>query len=166
MDCLALYQVVKSFMILIQDKFNLDIKNYPTLPSLAFNLFNNNYANKNKNFIHQLSGKISEDIRKGYTGGSTEMYIPSLDLNKKIYAYDVNSLYPFVMKNFKYPVGSPTYFEGNILKTDPNSFGFFYCKIVAPDNLLHPILQLHHKTDNGTRTISPLGNWQGWYFSE
>ena len=58
-----------------------------------------------------LSGKIAENIRKGYTGGAVDMYIPQLIKAKKIFAYDVNSLYPSVMKDKEYPIGSPTYFR-------------------------------------------------------
>ena len=60
-----------------------------------------------------LSGKIEDDIRQGYTGGAVDMFIPKAPAGMKIYAYDVNSLYPFVMKTFKFPIGYPTYFEGN-----------------------------------------------------
>ena len=104
--------------------------------------------------IYQISGKIDKDIRLGYTGGAVDMYLP---LGENIHVYDVNSLYPNVMKNNPYPVGNPIYFNGDILKDTPKAFGFFYCKIIAPDNLLHPILQLHYKTPNGIRTIAPLG---------
>jgi DNA polymerase type B, organellar and viral len=93
------------------------------------------------------------------------MYIPTNPIGKKIYGYDVNSLYASVMINNPYPVGNPTYFEGNILvdnATENRAFGFFYCKITAPDDLLHPILQIHHNN----RTVSPLGTWEGMYFSE
>jgi len=31
-----------------------------------------------------LSGKIAEKIRKSYTGGSTEMFIPKPEIVKKI----------------------------------------------------------------------------------
>ena|ERR1700689_2177878 len=84
----------------------------------------------------------------------------------KIYVYDVNSLYPFVMREYPYPVGNPIYFEGNILKTENNPFGFFYVNIQIPLDLKHPILQIHHKTEGGMRTVSPLGNFSGWFFSE
>jgi len=93
------------------------------------------------------------------------MFIPILSNDKKIYAYDVNSLYPSVLKNNLYPIGSPIYFEGDITKFDSSAFGFFYCKINAPNKLLYPILQLHYKTEGGIRTISPLGSWEGMYFS-
>jgi hypothetical protein len=69
------------------------------------------------------------------------------------------------MAKFKFPIGRPTLFKGDILKLKNNPFGFFYCKVSAPDNLLHPILQLHHKTKDGlasqARTIAPLGNFEG-----
>jgi hypothetical protein len=52
-----------------------------------------------------LKGKISADIRQSYTGGSTDMFIPKSYKGKKIYAYDVNSLYPSVKANKDYPVG-------------------------------------------------------------
>jgi hypothetical protein len=66
------------------------------------------------------------------------------------------------MKSFKMPIGNPTYFQRDIRKFNPNAFGFFYCKIMAPEGLLYPILQIHHNN----RTVSPLGTWEGMYFSE
>jgi len=91
------------------------------------------------------------------------MYKP---LGKNIYAYDVNSLYPFVMKTCPVPVGNITFFEGDISKIDNNPFGFFEVEIIAPDNLNIPILQTKINTGNGTRTVSPLGQWKYMMFSE
>jgi hypothetical protein len=71
--------------------------------------------------------------------------------------YDVNSLYPYVMKEFDMPTGKPIQFYGDIRKYEPDAFGFFYCKITAPNNLKHPILQTHIKINKGIRTIAPLG---------
>jgi hypothetical protein len=105
--------------------------------------------------IPQIFGKIEKDIRKGYTGGSVDVFIPR---GKNIKCYDVNSLYPFVMYSNKMPIGKPTYFEGDILNLNKDAFGFFYCKITAPDNILHPIIQTHVKIGNSTRTISPIGS--------
>jgi hypothetical protein len=92
-----------------------------------------------------------------YTGGAVDMYIPRPPKGVKLYCYDVNSLYPFVMKNNLMPTGKPIQFFGDIRKVDPNAFGFFYCNIIAPDNLEHPILQTHVKVNKGIRTIAPLG---------
>jgi hypothetical protein len=107
--------------------------------------------------IPQLSGKISDDIRQGYTGGAVDMYIPCNKKGVQVKCYDVNSLYPSVMKNCLMPIGVPTYFEGDIRTIDPQAFGFFFCNIIAPDNIKHPILQSHVKTNGGIRTIAPIG---------
>jgi hypothetical protein len=85
------------------------------------------------------------------------MYIPENLKGEELYSYDVNSLYPSQMESQLMPINHPTLFYGDIRKVDPNAFGFFYCKIKAPDNLEHPILQTHIKTNNGMRTIAPLG---------
>jgi len=140
---------------MIFELFCKNIHHYPTLPSLAFGIFRSNFMKENN--IPQLSGKIAKDIRAGYTGGAVDMYIPKSKPGVKIKSYDVNSLYPSQMQSRLMPVGVPTYFNGDILKMDPNAFGFFYCKVIAPDEIKHPILQTHVKTNNGTRTISPLG---------
>jgi hypothetical protein len=132
--------------------FGVDIQKYPTLSSLAFAIFRTKFMLKEN--IPQLTGKIAENIRLSYTGGSVDMYIPE---GKNIYCYDVNALYPSQMLANDMPVGLPSYFEGDITTIDPNALGFCYCKIKAPDNLKHPILQTHVKTSGGLRTISPIG---------
>jgi len=164
LDCISLFQILSKFNNLIFDRFKLNINNYPTLPSLSFAIFRSQYLNKNS--IHMLSGDIENDIRQGYTGGACDMYIPRPIKNRKIYAYDVNSLYPFVMAENKLPIGNPTYFTGDITKIDNKAFGFFYCNITTPNNLKHPIIQTHIKTNDGIRTVAPLGTWTDMVFSE
>jgi hypothetical protein len=127
LDCISLHQVLSNFNEMIFSLFSENIHHYPTLPSLAFAIFRSNFM-ENEN-IPQLSGKIANDIRSGYTGGATDMYIPKSNPNKKIKCFDVNSLYPYIMESKVMPVGNPTFFNGNILKKDPDAFGFFYCKI-------------------------------------
>lgn len=80
----------------------------------------------------------------------------------KIYRYDVNSLYPYVMKHFSMPVGNPIYFEGDISLIDSKAFGFFQVEVQSPKELKNPILQ----TTLGLSTISPLATWTGIYSSE
>lgn len=133
-DCISLHEVVNKFSEMIFNKFSLNIDNYSTIPSLAFAIWRAKYLNNidpDKN-IHQLSGTIARDIRLSYTGGSVDLYIPRAVKGTKIFCYDVNSLYPYVMKTFKMPVGAPTYFKGDITKLENNPFGFFYCNIIAP----------------------------------
>jgi hypothetical protein len=77
------------------------------------------------------------------------MYLPKPPKDSKLYAYDVNSLYPSVMKDSDMPIGNPTFFKGDIRLIDPKAFGFFYCNITAPNNLNEPIIQTHVKTIDG-----------------
>jgi hypothetical protein len=135
--------------------FSVNIHKYPTLPSLAFAIFRSNFMSEN--IVPQLFGKIAKDIRNGYTGGSCDVFIHQSKPGVKVRCYDVNSLYPSQMEAQLMPVGTPTFFKGDILAVDPDAFGFFYCKIIAPDNIKHPILQTHVKTHGVIRTISPIG---------
>jgi len=164
LDCISLYKVLSRFNQLFYKKFKLTPSNHPTLPSLAFNLFTSKYLKKDT--IHMLTGDIVDNIRKGYSGGAVDMYLSKPFDNKQIYAYDVNSLYPFVMKNNSYPIGPPTYFIGNILLQNPQAFGFFYCKITVHSYNNYPILQTRVKIKDGIRSMFPTGNWEGMYFSE
>lgn len=165
-DCVALYQVLIKFNDNIFNLFSLNIHHYLTLPSLAFAIFRSNFMKKEN--IPQLSGKIADDIRKGYTGGAVDMYIPWNPKDTEIKGLDVNALYPSQMHSQKMPIGNPKYFIGDISKIniDLNKFGFFYCKIIAPDDIKHPILQTHVKINGGTRTMAPIGNWEDMLFSE
>lgn len=124
-----------------------------------------NYHSLKQYSIYQLHGLPEYNIRKSYTGGAVDVYIPQYKDKGLLYSYDVNSLYPSVMLNNPMPVGQPIAFLGNIRAVDPNAFGFFYCKIRSPDYLEHPILQRTVKTSDGMRTIAGLGSWHGWIAS-
>nr|UEP17201.1 hypothetical protein [Russula sp.] len=141
--------------------FKLSIHKYTTLSSLAFAIFRTNFMKKVN--IPQITGKIAKDIRQGYTGGAVDMYIPE---GRDIKCLDVNSLYPSQMESRLMPIGKPTYFEGDIRKIDINAFGFFYCEIIAPDDILHPIIQTRVKIHGVNKTIAPIGTWEDMLFSE
>lgn len=184
-DCIGLYQVIEKFNEFIFNKFNLNIHNYPTLPSLTFAIFRSNYLDKLHQegyYIPLIKGEMYDDLKDSYTGGSTDMFVPSSEPNEKVYGYDVNSLYPTSMSSGMFmPVLSKknmfiNYFEA----TDPvnlkdlkkyfkkikiNDFGFFDVNIETTKILKHPVLQIKHDTGHGLRTISPLGKWKSMYFS-
>jgi len=162
-DCISLYQIISKFSNMIFDLFSIDIQKYPTLSSLAFAIFRTHFLKLNT--IPSLFGKIANDIRTSYTGGAVDMYIPRPPKGIKLFGYDVNSLYPFVMKEYPMPTGKPIQFFGDIRKIDPKAFGFFFCEIIAPDNLKHPIIQTHVRVNKGIRTIAPLGTWKDMIFS-
>jgi|SRR5882672_552883 len=161
-DVLSLHQIISKFSEEIFRLFRIDIIKYPTLPSLALGIYRLKFLKNHK--IPLIDGKIFDDIKEGYTGGAVDVYKPS---GENIYRYDVNSLYPSVMKYQAMPVGAPVYFEGDITKVDSEAFGFFEVDVKTPKDLNIPILQLRVKTDKGgIKTMAALGNWRGTHFSE
>lgn len=122
LDCISLYKKLVKLNELIYNKYSLNITNYPTLPSLAFGIFRTHYLVPNKDIktnkdgnpiatkskVHMLSGEIANRLREGYTGGAVDMYLPKNPPNSNFFSYDVNSLYPSVMFNNKFPIGQPT----------------------------------------------------------
>lgn len=144
-DNVLLRKVVNAFNSLI---YKVDITKYPTIPSLAFAIFRSKYLKEGEVGVIPVKSKIYKNIRNSYTGGSTNMFIPILPSNKKIYAYDVNALYPSVMKNNAQAIGNAIYKEigEGVRELTKNSklFGFFNTEIVAPSDLMYPILQIHY----------------------
>lgn len=106
-DCITLYQVLQKFSDFIYDEFKINFLNSPTLSSLAFLIYRTNFMEELDNKLPILTGKIYTDIKKSYTGGAVDVYLP---YGENLYLYDINSLYPSVMKEFPMPVGEPTYF--------------------------------------------------------
>ena len=164
-DCISLYEVIIKFNKFIYNKFKINVLNYPTLPSLTFAIFRSNYL---ENYtIPKIGGTMFNDIRESYTGGHTDIYH---SYGENLNIYDINSLYPTAMKYFDMPVGPVYFFEGNIDKfksyinnlfnSNKRAFGFFYVKVTTPSYLERPLLQVKVKTDNGFRTIAPLGSWE------
>ena len=161
-DVRTLYQIIEKFQNKIFSLFRIDIMKYPTLPSLAFAIYRTHFLKDFK--IPLIDGELFTQFKKGYTGGAVDVYKPFSKNKDKIYRYDVNSLYPYVMRDYLMPVGNPIYFEGDITTISEGSgynlinkpFGFFEVEVTAPIDMNIPLLQMRIKTKAGTRTIAPL----------
>ena len=94
--------------------FHINISKCPTLPSLAFKIFRTHFMDKNLK-LPILVNDIFKDINKSYYGGHVDMYIPENKPGEILNVYDVNSLYPYVMKQFKYPINLLGHFKGDIV---------------------------------------------------
>jgi len=73
-----------------------------TIASQAFNAFVSRFM-KHTITIH-ASKPVTEIERKGYYGGRTECFFIGQKRKGHYYMIDVNSMYPFVMRNNDYPV--------------------------------------------------------------
>lgn len=162
-DCKALHGVLLAFGELMQSKFSSNILTFPTIPSLAFNLYKEKYIPINT--IPATRGEIFGRIRNSYTGGSTEMYKPEHPKDAPVNCYDVNSLYPTVMDKSLFPCGQIYSYTGNIHLVPEADFPYWIGKAnVSNVNnpLYQPYLQMHHKTKGGWRTVAPNGKFDMW----
>jgi len=92
--------------------------------------------------------KGENEVRLGYYGGRVEIFnTHGLDLK----CYDVNSLFPFVMKKFEYPFG-----EYGI--STEFGHGIWNAKVKAPDVDI-PLLPVRL---NG-KLFFPTGSFSGWW---
>ena len=154
-DCILLYNILNSFSSLLWDLFKVNIHQHPTLTSIAFSLYRSKFMSKSNIPVTSLS--FYDHIKSGYNGGHVDVYRPRIGRG---YYYDVNALYPTVMRNNPYPVGRGIYFTGQ--RELLGLFGIVYASIVAPKDLYAPILLT--KTSK-YETTAPLGTWKGWYFT-
>lgn len=167
-DCLVLYQIMYKFNQLIFSNFKLNIWVFPTISSIAMAIYRSNYLGSFS--IPQIPGDAFRQLKVGYTGGSTDMYIPKfVESDKPLLYLDVNSLYPSIYGYTALPCGKVSYFAGDIYKLHdqypdliPKPNGFFYCYITAPENLEHPIIQIKHEKN----TVSPTGKFPFLLYSK
>ena len=93
-----------------------------------------------------LAHGIDKDIRQSYRGGFTYLKpeYADKDLGNMI-VLDVNSLYPSVMYDEKYPIGEPVFFEGKYKwdKKYPLFVQMFTCKFKVKEKHL-PTIQIKH----------------------
>ena len=108
-----------------------DIVTKLTLSSLALSIYRTNYYDPKTFPIHIPNRNEDTFLRRGYYGGHADAHIPK---GQNIYFYDVNSLYPFIMKTFPIPGGKPVW-HGKLEGQDlDNLYGFIdaYVDLVTP----------------------------------
>ena len=102
-DAMSLYEMLTKFFKLVEQRFGLSINEIvkvETLPQLAWKILFK-FVDKNK-FVNYYTKEEEDYLRNYYFGGRVEPFILK---GEDLYYYDVNSLYPFVMANYEYPIG-------------------------------------------------------------
>ncbi|KAA0817065.1 DNA polymerase [Bacillus licheniformis] len=176
-DCISLYHILVKLINMSQLPIEEFLK-CPTTASLALKVFKTAYPNdyekaiSTKIYRKEGEGEFYEKfIREGYYGGRTEVFVPKL---KNGFHYDVNSLYPYIMKEHKFPVGRPTYLEGHKAKLmferwkkHQKGAGFIEVDVYVPEDIFIPPLPRKDKSDSKYRSfkklIFPVGNIHGVY---
>ena len=156
-DCESLYLILAQFFKNIFKDFRLDVLRYPTISSIAMAVYRTCFLENHK--IPIIVGNVFKDISRAYYGGVVDVYKTK---GSNLKQYDVNSLYPAAMKGWM-PTGKIEYIRYNKPTNFKNLkiFGFFHCRLDTGEAKF-PMLTL--KFDD--KLISPLGTWEGWYYSE
>lgn len=160
-DILLLGGVMQKAQEIYWNVYKVDLESKITLASLALSIFRIKYYDEKKWPIHILNKNEDSFIRRGYYGGHVDVYKP---YGKDLYYYDVNSLYPFVMKEFQMPGGEPVWHR-NLEGMDLDSmFGFIEAYVVCPKTINKPFLP--YRGDKNNTLIFPTGEFVGVYYSE
>lgn len=116
-----------------------------TVSALSLKIFRKKDLNDETFHINIPTRNQDTFIRRGYYGGHVDVYKP---YGENLFYYDVNSLYPYIMKSYPMPSGSPVW-HNNLEDEDlDNLFGFIEAYVVCPDSIEHPFLP--HKDQFGT----------------
>jgi len=101
-----------------------------------------------------LNEKATEFCRKAYLGGRTEIFRPYCEKGP-LYEYDVNSLYPTVMRDNYFPVGNGLF----TYNYDKSNLGIYQAIATAPTRLHIPCLGV---VRDG-KFIFPVGKFEGYW---
>jgi hypothetical protein len=144
------------FMCFLQNEFNnIGITMSNTIASTAMRLFQNNYL---KYWIRQPVKEVIDEMYKGYYGGRVECFYRGYIEN--VNYYDINSLYPFVMKKYAFPM--PNSIQLNEAPTGLSLLdyaGLSEAQVRCPDNLDIPLLP----TRDSNKLMFPTGDFIGYF---
>lgn len=104
--------------------------------------------------VFGLSRDLDAQIRKGYFGGRTEIFRCIHEGPKPLFCYDVNSLYPYVMRENEYPNG----LKFETYAFDKKALGFWYCTVSVPKDMHVPPIGIVHRK----KYIFPVGTFKAF----
>lgn len=144
-DCLIVYNYMSQFENFIKESFNLPLKY--TIAGTAQNI----YLKKFSNLKFDIQGKnINKELLNAYYGGRVECFHIGI-VNRPVFELDVNSMYPFVMSNFKYPV------KDNYISVNPVEKMYVSQIKVKIKKCDIPVLAYREK-----KLLFPIGEFTTW----
>lgn len=141
--------VTKFFEILKQNKIPFGY----TLPSIFINFLRTKLTTK----VQRQTLKECAFIRKAYKGGITEVFVWG-KVEKEVNVYDINSLYPFAMKEIKLAIPSSGT-KTKTLKKDEEKYQILAAKVQVYNDCFIPCLGI--KRDN--KLLFPVGIFFGHF---
>jgi hypothetical protein len=130
----------------------------PTIAGLAFNAFRHRFMNA-RIYIHRHPEAQRLEI-ESYRGGRNECFYIGR-YKGKVYALDVNSMYPFVMLNNGYPVMLTAYYQTGDLKTLEGLMRDLLVIARLRVRVNEPVVGVKH---NG-KLVFPIGTFEGVFTS-
>lgn len=109
-DIMLLGGVMQKAQKLYLEYYSVDLVSKVTCSSLALTIYRMKFYDDQNHRIHIPNQNADRFIRSGYYGGHTDAY---KKYGENLYYYDVNSLYPFIMKEYSIPGGEPVW-HGNL----------------------------------------------------
>lgn len=151
-DVLGLYEVLAKFWDEIVDTINIEPK--LTLASTAMYGFRKYLKDNTDIFLNSITRyDLDMQIRNSFYGGRVEIFNT---YGENIYAYDMNSMYPYVMCKYDMPIGKYIKITNN--EWDKEGYlGYGKFKVKCP-SLYLPVLP--YRAD---KLYFPIGQWIGWY---
>ena len=128
-----------------------------SLPAMAFNYFNREH--KPKGLYLRVEPDITHKLRLAYKGGRCESWIRGSP-DRKIYAYDVVSLYPSVMLEKPFPIGQNGFQEKTDI--DLSHDGIALCK-VKQDAEIPFLCAKTLCSDENIKLLFPNGIFTSWF---
>lgn len=152
--------ITYKFMKFLEETYNYlggNLKS--TVSASALDLYRRKY---HAGFWNQETEDRIKFQFNAYYGGRTEAFKRGLFTTENysnIFSYDVNSLYPYCLSNFKYPYIKDSYFkEKASLNQIENFNGLCYSEIKIPKDEYIPLLPLRKD-----KLLFPVGIIKGYY---
>jgi hypothetical protein len=128
-----------------------------TLPSLAFGYFNRVY--KPRGLYLRVESEVTDMLRLAYKGGRCEAWVRGTP-DRKIFVYDVVSLYPDVMLHKPYPIGQNGFIEKS--SVDLSHDGFALCTVKQAAEIPFLCTKAMCK-DGAIKLLFPNGVFKSWF---
>lgn len=147
-DCEIAYKFTKMFQTKLMNEVGVNLG--VTIGKMSMDTYRRNYMLKKQQVTY-----CSPKCLKAYYGGRVEIFRKGEQ--KDINVIDINSAYPYVMREYEYPDTSTI--EPSRIAT--HHFGIGEFTMFVPKDTFLPVLP--HKVKAGGRLYFPTGKFKGWW---